>query len=274
MGVTIMKNTTNEPSKNDALQKKRRSHSSNFDQVRLIFRDNILQLFARDETAQTDDQLSVVFNVNPKTISAWKKGTQLPRAETLMLICDRYNVTVDWLLGKKSAVPKPMTYSSAFLRLQSLHDLMSSVTLRDPFLSFMVQKNDEIHAKQYLSRELIDEWKTKFLQDLDIPIRPHEVTVYIEPGLKIYSQLEDYDSYVTCLRRMSHYIRYRFSQPFIEWALRDSGKKFREEEKSYLHSLVDKPYYPTEDENTYYTHTFGDVESSDDDSSEPTLIFN
>jgi len=234
---------------NDAVKpRKRRSHSKNFDTVCHVFRSNLLGLFGQDKQASTDGQLARVFDVNEKTISSWKQGVQLPRAETLLLIADRYNVSIDWLLGKKQSPPKPLTYSAAFLRLQSMQSLIGDITFTDPFLDFMFKTYKEVGEKPYVSKQMVDTWYQKFLKDFDEPLIPKPIVKYIDPGLKIYSQLSDYESYVTCLSRMSHYARYGFSAPFIKWAIRDSGKEnvFTEDEIA-LWTMEDAPYYPDKD---------------------------
>lgn len=44
-------------------------------------------------------QLAALCNVQQSCVSKWERGSTLPDAETLCVICKKLNVTADYLLG-------------------------------------------------------------------------------------------------------------------------------------------------------------------------------
>ena len=53
----------------------------------------------RNENKLNQSEFGKSISVSQDTVSLWEKGKSLPNTEYVILICKRYNVTADYLLG-------------------------------------------------------------------------------------------------------------------------------------------------------------------------------
>ena len=53
----------------------------------------------RNESKLNQSEFGKSISVSQDTISLWEKGKSLPNTEYVILICKRYNVSADYLLG-------------------------------------------------------------------------------------------------------------------------------------------------------------------------------
>lgn len=58
-----------------------------------------------EEQVITDYKLSADTGITQSCIGSWRSGKSTPNLETLIILAEYFNVTVDWLVGK-SNVPK------------------------------------------------------------------------------------------------------------------------------------------------------------------------
>ncbi|MBU5308036.1 helix-turn-helix domain-containing protein [Clostridioides mangenotii] len=63
-----------------------------------LFGNRLKQL--RFEKDMTGEELGKVFNVTKVAISNWESGRRFPDQDTLIHICDYFNVSIDYLLGR------------------------------------------------------------------------------------------------------------------------------------------------------------------------------
>ena len=63
-----------------------------------MFKDIFVELLQK--TGISAYRLSANTNISQSRISNWKAGTHLPSAETLIIIADYFDVSVDYLLGR------------------------------------------------------------------------------------------------------------------------------------------------------------------------------
>ncbi len=63
--------------------------------IRDFLPERLKQLFGRE----TQESIGKKLGVKQATVSKWLSGEMIPPTETLLLIAEAYNVSVDWLLG-------------------------------------------------------------------------------------------------------------------------------------------------------------------------------
>ena len=56
----------------------------------------------RTEKGLTQQKLAVDFNIEQSTISAYENNARTPDIDTLEIICDYFNVSIDYLTGRDS----------------------------------------------------------------------------------------------------------------------------------------------------------------------------
>ena len=52
----------------------------------------------------TQAEMAEELNCSQQTINVWENGKHTPKISTLVKVADTYNVTIDWLLGRKEEV--------------------------------------------------------------------------------------------------------------------------------------------------------------------------
>lgn len=55
----------------------------------------------REKTGLTQGKISEILNVQTRTYGSWERGERQPDFETLVKIADYFNVSTDYLLGRK-----------------------------------------------------------------------------------------------------------------------------------------------------------------------------
>lgn len=68
------------------------------------FVQNILNI--AKEQGYTNKQLCELLGKNPSYISDWKSGKSKPKADEIILLAKKFNVSADDLLGSKKAAPQ------------------------------------------------------------------------------------------------------------------------------------------------------------------------
>lgn len=56
----------------------------------------------RNQKNMTQDELGKVLNVSGKTIGAWERDSRQPNIETINALANYFNVSTDYLLGRKA----------------------------------------------------------------------------------------------------------------------------------------------------------------------------
>ena len=59
--------------------------------------DRLNELF--DEDPRSDTSIAADLGVSKQTVSAWRTGTRSPKKDMLVRIAEKYNVTIEWLMG-------------------------------------------------------------------------------------------------------------------------------------------------------------------------------
>lgn len=65
---------------------------------RTLFPERLRELLEKHNMTYTD--LSNALGINKSTISMWKSGKIIPKAETILLISDYFKVSPDYLMGR------------------------------------------------------------------------------------------------------------------------------------------------------------------------------
>ena len=55
----------------------------------------------RNQKNMTQDELGKVLNVSGKTIGTWERDSRQPNIETINALANYFNVSTDYLLGRK-----------------------------------------------------------------------------------------------------------------------------------------------------------------------------
>lgn len=63
-----------------------------------LFKDIFIQLLQNNSI--TAYKLSKDLKISEALISQWKSGRQLPKYDSINLLCDYFNVSADYLLGR------------------------------------------------------------------------------------------------------------------------------------------------------------------------------
>ncbi len=132
---------------------------------------------------ETDEMTASKLLMSPANLNKIKNGKQLPTAETLKLISQKYDVSVDWLLGIKGDMDinsvnlKSLSYEQVFALINELYmsntlevaDLGTKkkprldpdyLKVNDPALSFMLRRRlsligvDEIYFEDWVEKHL------------------------------------------------------------------------------------------------------------------------
>lgn len=54
----------------------------------------------REETGYTQSELGKLLSVSQDTVSLWEKSKSLPTVEMVIALCDLFEVSADYLLGR------------------------------------------------------------------------------------------------------------------------------------------------------------------------------
>lgn len=93
-----------------------------------------------EEQVITDYKLSADTGITQSCISSWRSGKSTPNPETLIILAEYFNVTVDWLVGK-SNVPK---YS---IDVETINKLWKFVLRATDLYNPRLETWDELTAK-------------------------------------------------------------------------------------------------------------------------------
>ena len=200
-------------------------HTDNYPKVLKDFQNRLISLMnAPDSTCRTEQQLSKLLKLPVRNVKPWVAGTRLPRAEVFPLLASIYKRPIDWFFGGEHS--KPLTYSGAFLSLEALEDIVEIQTITDPFLHFMMSESNRIKYNNFLPESEKTSWRLRFLNDFEEPLLPEDLLDRIDAGLKIYSRVNQYDTYVACLKKMTQYHQSVGvgTEPFEIWAIHESNR--------------------------------------------------
>lgn len=91
------------------------------------FKDRIKELRAKNNFSQ--QRLADLINVNKQTISQYERGVRFASKENLEALCDVFNVSVDYLLGRDNVSPLLLTTDEQTL-VKSYRYLIESAQTR------------------------------------------------------------------------------------------------------------------------------------------------
>lgn len=122
------------------------------DNLNLIVGQRLSEVFMSEKQETTACRL----NVEQGTVSKWKTGRQIPNPETLVMIADMYDVSLDWILGlsdvkeRNSLSSEKISYAQVISVLDRLFNLANIEVLnfrevaKDKRLSLgYISENDE-----------------------------------------------------------------------------------------------------------------------------------
>lgn len=144
-----------------------------------VISSRLNELFA----GETDYMTASKLNMSPANLNKIRNGKQQPTAETLKLISEKYNVSVDWILGIKEHKDinaldlTTLTYEQVFSLINALYDSRTVeivdrgtkkkphpdpdyFKVNDPALSFMLRRRvalisvDESYFQDWIEKHL------------------------------------------------------------------------------------------------------------------------
>lgn len=90
----------------------------------MTFFQNYLLLCKENGLAKQGKEMIKLLNVSSGTIAGWEKGAT-PSVEYLIILSDRFNVSIDWLLGRSNIRNLDKQSETLLSVFQSLDDEMS-----------------------------------------------------------------------------------------------------------------------------------------------------
>lgn len=89
----------------------------------MSFFDRYVQLCAKQGIRPASQEAADAFGVTRATIVSWNKRGNLPKGDTLLRMADKFGVSVDYLLGRPTAVhssaPAPSSIQTLYDRLDA-----------------------------------------------------------------------------------------------------------------------------------------------------------
>ena len=145
------------------------------------------------------------------SVNRWASlaSKDLPPVYYLKPIADEIGITIDSLItGTDVALarPKYRTYSAAFLSLSELVDIgVIQPYSEDPFLDWLIKKKASIDRMKNVSDAKKNEWVARVAADYDKPMLPPYLTQYIKLFKYTFTEIEEYDTYLTVFRLFQGY---------------------------------------------------------------------
>lgn len=75
----------------------------------------------REERDMTGRELAKVLSVSPSTLSQYESNTRIPSDDVKIKICDYFNVSVDYLLGRADKPSSPEVNDDDDIRIEDLN---------------------------------------------------------------------------------------------------------------------------------------------------------
>ena len=94
---------------------------------------NIAEL--RKKKGITQEQLAAALNISPQAVSKWETGSSLPDTQTMPLIAEYFEVSVDYLYYGKEIVYSEI-YEKVFQKVKNVPDQMSKQAYEDALKIF------------------------------------------------------------------------------------------------------------------------------------------
>lgn len=114
------------------------------------FSKNLKKL--RNEKGITQDDIAKIINTSRSCISNYESGNREPDNETILIIADYFNVSVDFLLGR-SAVRTLFKDENIICKLQEIISRLKSINFLDLSHSSMYVKCTVVDFYNYLLRK-------------------------------------------------------------------------------------------------------------------------
>ncbi|MBE6035606.1 MAG: helix-turn-helix transcriptional regulator [Clostridiales bacterium] len=89
-------------------------------------RDRIVELRHNKKLKQSE--FADAINISPSSVSLWEKGDRRPDIEVIKIICKKFDVTADYLLGL-SDIPKPYIISDTDPMLKEIVESWNTFSL-------------------------------------------------------------------------------------------------------------------------------------------------
>lgn len=148
-----------------------------------LLRERLREVFG----TESQEVIAQNLNMSQGNISKMLSGNQQPTLETVFHIAEKYNISVDWLLGLSenmtlTAQNKKDTYASVIESICKLYDyetievdidsapLSVSILVQDPMLAHLLEKCQKLSDAD---SELLQKWlETKLSRFYNLPLLP------------------------------------------------------------------------------------------------------
>ena len=84
----------------------------------------------RKQKGITQEQLAIALNISPQAVSKWETNTSLPDTQTLSLIAEYFEVSIDYLYYGKEFIYSEI-YEKVFQKIKNLPNQMSEQAYKD-----------------------------------------------------------------------------------------------------------------------------------------------
>lgn len=135
------------------------------------YSERIIELRKIKNLTQAD--LGKQLNVTPQAVSKWEKGQSEPDLQTVQRICELYNVTTDWVLGKSDVqqmVEQPLVENSSNTIIRGYCDRCKKPVKNGEYVVTRGYENEQQifcnKCKEELDKEEHDREKTGALKTI------------------------------------------------------------------------------------------------------------
>jgi len=90
----------------------------------------------RMKLSLSQTELANILGVSIHTLRNWEQGRRMPDLETVINICDRFNISVDWLLEREK---EDINNKAVYDALQAMLDLCERFN-KDDIQKFLLEK--------------------------------------------------------------------------------------------------------------------------------------
>ena len=193
----------------------RQRHTKDYEALKEVVSGNIQRLIGLQKAyggkIQTHFDLARELDVAVSTVSRWYSGAILPGTDYLAAIAKVFGVSVNDLLNKDGIREHPaeeLTYSQLLwiiLDLESESYFFRS-GIGDPFVRYLYDRFITIEHTPTIQQDRKDQWKQKVYRDFDRPLLPLYLTQYIELFCWQFSEIEEYDTYLSVFNVLQDYM--------------------------------------------------------------------
>lgn len=154
----------------------------------------------RESLNLTQAEFSEKINVAQAALSTYEKGTRKPTLDTLLIISNTFNISLDWLCGLseyRSISPKFVTYSDVFKALADICSVQYQGPLKKEISSvLLVNPGNSSDTTEFLTNDInfhrfFTDWKKMFELLTSNTIDSELYSLWLKKELSKYNKIID-----------------------------------------------------------------------------------